>query len=177
MVLQPVGRYSGFDEIVYHRFSTPLGEVDVVFLGAYAVGMRSHLDGDIGIVAQQRSQSVEGFLGFGAQSGTVEIVENILDNIGLGKRCQHKVHTIFSIDFSCIGRKFLTCIEVAFGSCQHGVAYATLQMECICTVGTCGCALIRAVVAYDAYHGIGYRFLIVVSDPTVDYDVEFRQLE
>ena len=70
------------NEIVDHRFGPSLRESLVVSLRSLVVGVGAELNGDIGVLVEQRNQLVERRLGTVAQGGLVEIVKDVVDECG-----------------------------------------------------------------------------------------------
>ena len=78
-MLQAVRRYSYRYEVVDYRLRAAFGEREVVFVGAFAVGVRGHLDGDVGIVAHHLCHLVESGFRLGTQRRLVKIVKYVVD--------------------------------------------------------------------------------------------------
>ena len=149
-------------QIVHHRLRTALAQLLVVCLGADAVGVRRHFNGDIRIFHQCRNHRVECRLRFGAKRGLVEVVEYVFYHLWLVHGRKHEVHTVFGIFIRHVALKFLTAVEIAVGSCQHHISHAALEVEAETAVGI-GCRLlIAAVVAHDTDNCAAHRLLVLV---------------
>ena len=79
---ESIGGNAVLNEIVDHRFGPSLRESLVVSLRSLVVGVGAELNGDIGVLVEQRNQLVERRLGTVAQSGLVEIVKDVVDECG-----------------------------------------------------------------------------------------------
>ena len=72
------------NEIIDHGLGTTLREVEVVGLSAYAIGVSCKFDGTVGVVVEQLDKVVERGIGFFAKRGLVEVVEDVVDENGIG---------------------------------------------------------------------------------------------
>ena len=72
------------DEVVDDGLGTTLGEVEVEGLTTYTVGVGGKFDGAVGVVVEQLDEVVEGGIGLLAEGGLVVVVEDVVDEDGIG---------------------------------------------------------------------------------------------
>ena len=91
--------------------------------------MGSHLDSDVRIVGKKLHKLVESLFRLRPECSLIEIIKDILDNIGLIDTCEDKIDLIFGIFLGIVGCELLLCIEITAATGHHDVTYAALKRE------------------------------------------------
>ena len=164
--------YTCLDEVVDDALGATVGEVDVILLGADTVGVRTHLEGHIGVVFEHLCQFVESLLRFGAECGAVEVVEDILHHLRLMDSGEDKIDAIIGILLFGVGLKFLFYIEISLSTGEHHILHAALEREFERAVIASHLLLGGAIIADDTNHGIWHRFFILIEHISGDGDLD-----
>ena len=166
--LEAVTRYTMGNQVIDHALGASIAQPVIVVVTANAVGVRCHLNGDVGVVLHHLHHLVEGLLTLVAQRSLVVIVENLLDDLRLEHRCQDEVYIILGIGLLGVALELLLAIQVALGASQHHIVHTALQVKPERAIGLSSGLLVAAVIAHDAYDGIGHRLIVLVEHITAD---------
>ena len=81
------------------------------------------------MVFQEHDHAVKGEFRLITQDGFIEVIEDILDDIGLEHCVEDEIDVVLCVFLGGVALKFLACIEVALGAGQHGIFHTTLQVK------------------------------------------------
>lgn len=165
------------DEVVDHGLGTTLGEVEVEGLTTYTVGVCGKFDGAVGIVVEELDEVVEGGIGLFAEGGLVVVVEDVVDEDGIGDGGEVEVDFVVGVFFGWITRELCATIEVACLACHHDVFGGTVDGGDVGTVGFGERLEVHAVATDDTYDGFGDGFTFGVHDVSGDVDLDGRKEE
>ena len=101
----------------------------------------------------------------------------LFDDHGFVYGGENKVDSVFGILFCGVGGEFLAGVEISSRAGHHHIAHAAFQGEGERAVGTGHLFLVGAVVAHDAYHGVGHGFLVAVEYPSGYENLQVGQFE
>ena len=123
------------DEVIDYGLSSTLGEVEVVGLTTYTIGVGGKFDGTIGVVVKQLDEVVEGGIGLFAKGRLVEVVEYVVNEDGIGDGGKIEIHFVVGIFFCRIAGELCPTIEIARLASHHNVFGGTVDGGNVGTVG------------------------------------------
>ena len=160
------------DEVINDGLGTTLGEVEVEGLATYTVGVSGKFDGAVGIVVEQLNEVVEGGIGLLAEGGLVVVVEDVVDEDGIGDGGEVEIDFVVGIFFGWITCELCATVEVACLACHHDIFGGTVDGGDVGTVGLGERLEVHAVATDDTYDGFGDGFTFGVHDVSGDVDLD-----
>ena len=175
--LQAVHGDATGDQVIDDRLRPSLRQSLVVFVGAFAVGMRTQLDRHVRVVVEHLDHLVECLFRFGAQGCLIEVVEDVFHYNRFIDGREEEIDDVGLVFLLRVGLQLEALVQVAPGAGHHHVADVALQLHLVEAILLHERLLVQSVATDDPDRRVLDRVFVDIVDVALDLDRDGRQFE